>query len=540
MKDFTHTPFTRFIILVVMFNIFQLSTTHYAMAQCFQPAVVNENGTDPGNITVGGNTGNDIKIFDTEIMRVNVWDGSYCGLGWNYFDGTTTHTGFLVIDDSGDPDVSLVHNGTTWFALVSKVSTIDGGIYLDVYELQNIPVGFVPLAGNIDILLSSSAGAYNNNVNIDADVAGNFAVIWDDLNSGDIEMFGGTTATNNIPTLSANGMKTIPNTFEFIQPDVSLYTNYNNDILVNYSYLDPSTSTLYVGTDLFTDLTGSSNLSNSSPFSEVYSGTIDHPRVASAPTDALTNDNLWTVVATHIDNGRIDIVGHTLWASTVYDYVYTDGSMSANLCDIGSDWYNRFPVVTYCNATRGLVVGWASTYDQSIDFNPYGLVALRCLYDGSYYPITQGMTTYDGFLIVNSDNPNNDWEYMLSVAGRDGDLNSHKILYSFYYENDDDLIYKEVDWLAPTLRLEEKISSTTNIYPNPFSNSFNIQLPFETECVITITDMAGRMLYSQQLSTNAKVQSYSGYGNNLNQGLYLLTVTDINNGTVSRTKIVKQ
>lgn len=53
-----------------------------------------------------------MKIIDDKVMRVNVWDGSYCGLGWDYFDGTNTHTGFLVIEDGADPDVALIHNGT--------------------------------------------------------------------------------------------------------------------------------------------------------------------------------------------------------------------------------------------------------------------------------------------------------------------------------------------------------------------------------------------------------------------------------------------
>jgi hypothetical protein len=518
-------------MLVVMFAFNHFISTSTANAQCFQPAVVTEFNTDPGNITVGGNTGNDLKIYDDEIMRVNVWDGSYCGLGWDYFDGSTTHTGFLVIDDGADPDVSLIHNGTDWYALVARTNFTDGGIYLDIYLWNTTGNEFDALS--INTLLSSNTGAYTNNVNIDADIVGNFAIIWDDANTGNIEMTGGFTNTNDDPELSANGVKTIPNTEEYYYPDVSLYTNYLNDVLVNYSYTDQSGSAIYVGTDDFADLIGTASLSNSSPFTEVYNGTIDHPRIASAPTDQFTNTNLWTVVAAHAYNGRIDIVGHTLWANTVYDYVYTDGSMSNNLCDIGSDWYNRFPVVTYCNATRGIIVGWASTYDQSVDFTPYGLIALRCLYDGSYYPIT----TYHGYLVVNSDNTNNTWEYMLSVAGRDGDVNSHNVLYTFFYENEYDVMYKEVDWLAPTLRLEEK--QNINIYPNPFTTGVEIELPLDTEYSLNISDISGRIIFSKKGTVTDLNRNLKSTLRNTLKGIYIVEATDLSTGVVSRSKVVK-
>ncbi len=522
-----------------MFNIFQLSATHYTMAQCFQPAVVNESGTDPGNISGINWTGNDVKVVDEEVMRVNVWDGSYCGLGWDYFDGTTTHTGLLMIEDCGDPDVALIHNGTDWYALVARTSAADQGVYLDIYQWQTIPGAFVPLSGNTDILLSSNTYAYLNNVNIDADMAGNFAVIWDDANTGNIEMIGGTTATNSNPALSTSGVKTIPNTDGHYLPDVCLYTNYNNTILVNYSYLSGDFTTIYVGTDLFSDLTGAANLSNATPFSQQHNDNLDHPRIASSSkvVGTPTNQyNVWTVVAARPYQDRNDIIGHTMWDNAVVDLVYTDGSMSANLCDIGYETYNRFPVVTYCNAPRGYMVGWSCGFDQSHEFNPYGIVALRCKYDGTYNPITDNNITYHGFLVVNSGNTNNTYEYMLSLAGRDNDHYTHNVLYTFYFDNTNDILYKEVDWLAPTLRLEE--ASALSVFPNPFHSNLSITGNADDVYAIEITDINGKQIFAQRNTLALLNKAMNEFASQCNSGVYITMIKDLQ-GKEYRTKLVK-
>lgn len=539
MKNFTPPPFTRFIFLVVMINIFLMTTTYHTVAQCFQPAVVNENGTDPGNINGTGWTGNDVKVIDEEVMRVNVWDGSYCGLGWNYFDGTTTHTGFLVIEDGADPDVSLIHNGADWFALVARSSASNQGIYLDVYKWINGPDNFQALSGNTNIQLSSNNAAYVNNVNVDADKAGNFVVIWDDANTGNIEMIGGITATNSNPALSTNGAKTIPNTAGHYLPDVCLYTNYNNTILVNYSYLSGDFTTIFVGTDLFSDLVGTSSLSNSSPFSQQHNDNLDHPRIASSTKvvgTPINQYNVWTVVAARPYQGRYDIIGHTLWNNSVVDLVYTDGSMSNNLCDIGDATYNRFPVVTYCNDPRGYIVGWSCGFTQSHEFNPYGIIALRCKYDGTYYPITIANTTYNGFLLVNSGNTDNNYEYMLSLAGRDNEHITHNVLYTFYSDMDNDILYKEVDWLAPTLRLEEELNLT--LFPNPFHSNLNLKGNTNDVYTIQILDIEGRQLFLHTNTLDALNKSINEFAVNVSKGIYFCIVEDSNN-RVFRTKLVK-
>lgn len=87
--------------------------------------------------------------------------------------------------------------------------------------------------------------------------------------------------------------------------------------------------------------------------------------------------------------------------------------------------------------------------------------------------------------------------------------------------------------ISPTLGLDLNISNfTLTILPNPASYFLNIEINnFYTNTKISITDMFGKNVYSQNLETYKTIINTSGYA----KGLYLVTLT---NGTKKLTQKV--
>jgi hypothetical protein len=84
----------------------------------------------------------------------------------------------------------------------------------------------------------------------------------------------------------------------------------------------------------------------------------------------------------------------------------------------------------------------------------------------------------------------------------------------------------------------ESIAGGTSfsVFPNPFSNSFSIEMLNAEKA--TITDLAGKVIAEKMLAENETVHVIS-LANNIAAGVYMLNVLD-NNGQVITKKLVKQ
>lgn len=70
-------------------------------------------------------------------------------------------------------------------------------------------------------------------------------------------------------------------------------------------------------------------------------------------------------------------------------------------------------------------------------------------------------------------------------------------------------------------------SSNLNVYPNPASNKININSGISFNGELVISDISGRIIYSQQINTNAN-SPVSLDISDINKGLYILTIDSKN------------
>lgn len=75
-------------------------------------------------------------------------------------------------------------------------------------------------------------------------------------------------------------------------------------------------------------------------------------------------------------------------------------------------------------------------------------------------------------------------------------------------------------------------SSNINVYPNPSTGMFTLELMFDSK--IEITDVLGKVIITQSLTKGKNAIDLSKYGN----GIYMLSLS--NNGLISKTKIIKE
>lgn len=77
---------------------------------------------------------------------------------------------------------------------------------------------------------------------------------------------------------------------------------------------------------------------------------------------------------------------------------------------------------------------------------------------------------------------------------------------------------------------ENKANFNLSVYPNPFSSIITIQSDLQTEGTISIMDVAGKIIYSQQLN---EMQTTLGV-NELPNGIYFLELSSANQKTVKK------
>jgi hypothetical protein len=298
------------------------------------------------------NTGNDAReaVNFTDLMSVHVWDGFYPGFGWD--NGSTTNNVGLP-SGSYDPDVSLVEGYSigqvqyTWYAIVVYEDQNTGYCMCRIYEWDQTNKDFTSITPTTSILYNGTYlgyGTYTSSINIDADASGNFVIVWDDGNTYDIQIIGGTTfGSSTSPQFCNSGNSlTLSNTYKCFSPDVSLYSDPGHSTsIVHYTYTDVLTygvSTLYVASNDFnsdvcvssTSASSTINYNNSLSSSDYFG----RPRIACPSNIGSSSSSDWSAVALKVVyGGGADIINFTNYGSTVYTHVYTDGSITG-LCHI--------------------------------------------------------------------------------------------------------------------------------------------------------------------------------------------------------------
>ena len=93
----------------------------------------------------------------------------------------------------------------------------------------------------------------------------------------------------------------------------------------------------------------------------------------------------------------------------------------------------------------------------------------------------------------------------------------------------------KICFTVPDFTTEIK-SSSINIYPNPFTNFFSVEMNSANQFSMRIIDLEGRVCEEY-----LPIKNNFSFGNNLHDGIYFIELTDeSNHEVVSRKKIIKQ
>ncbi len=528
--------------MLLVIAAFLLLVTNKAHAQgCtnFNPPIVTEESTDPGNITDVVNTGNDSRDTPTDhntlpVLEVTVWDGASPGLNWR-MSQNTSYEGFISLSSRvSDPDVVLVPSYSeeqqqdTWFAVIAYIDNSNGYCYCIIYEWDMTNSTFATYAGSPATYLLSALGNITT-INIDADYYGHFAIIWDDPSKYRLCITTGQGNVSTPPTLCNSGAFTeVANTaFQYYkEPDIALFNDGEGNITVHYVYLDNSGNSVYVGSDDFADLCSGLTYNNNDYSIGPLSGhEFLHPRIACPSWNGMINTD-WSVAVEMqkpfpISGTAYEIISFTNYLSSVYINFYTGGTTTAGLCAI-DDMPNYLPVVCYDYYSTGIMIGWTSEENNSGSYTPISIVAIVCDVTG-----TPASGCFDnsggyGLMIVPTDNSSNT-KTALSISGRHY-VNTGDLQYSFYNENTSDIKYKDVAFCNVNYALRtENNKADVEVFPNPFSEDLKINLTNpETIALINITDVSGKLLLSasgNEAILNVKLNAIAG---KLASGIYLI------------------
>ena len=446
-----------------------------AQTNCFTPAVNSDVSvifctTPPPNYVT--HTGNDMKKATVSgnqySIKLSVWDGDYPGFFG--YSGAGSNCATYLPSGITDPDAVLYERSSSpyWYALVVYADA-NGKCVVDLYKGDAHT--FTPVTGGIypyTLQNSNNVDAkYSTAINIDLDQTGNFCIVWDDAESGNIMAQGGYFY-NDEPVLCGNPTsKVVADSRYYHMPDVSLikrsstcssnppYQCYSN-VFITYIDTD-SPNILHVDVDNFEDwICGGGHVNFfqypfSIPASSPLSSFFLYPRIACPLFDnnGFTSKE-WTVVVEVYDpnNGHDDIVGYNGIGNTITPNIfYTDASTAfPNSCPINknNNERNQFPVVSYDNSYDGMMVGWETEFSSS-NLVPKGVVAVTCGTNAKEYTAT----CYDDFQIISSDNGANYHTSVLSISGRD--YPGGGLLYTF---NSDypSIYYKKVAFPSCALR----------------------------------------------------------------------------------------
>jgi hypothetical protein len=421
-------------------------------------------------------TGNDILDVGSDTYRVWVWDpsGTTRGIAWNVNYGGISYTGTDNLTHTSnvlDPDVCLIQDGSTVYAIVAYYDANSSAWYWQAFEWTGSSFTSVAPAALFDY------GNYGNTVNIDGGPGGTFVIVWDNLN-GDVKALAGDLTLSPINIYSNQIIS-----YNASSPDVSCYDG--NDVHIVYIN---SNGQLQMNDYSFGDIAFLFPIAYATFLVSPGLGTgfnFFEPRIAcpAATSGSWTN---WTIVVQESDGSRNYIVGYNDGNTT--PIIYNDGTFPISPANIITT-PNYYASVTYDSnyPADGIWVGW--TLDNSIgswstsSSNTIMPIVLQCdnnaypLSNPRYWEVPDRLTPYDI-----SD--------LLSLSGR----NSNDVVFATYVNivlggsSTDDVYTKEITASSATsFRSSAKSSSISN---SRIVNNSNEML------TLKLMDLNGRIIYT--------------------------------------------
>ena len=488
--------------------------TFQTKAYCqFKSASITEVGI--GVSVAARATGNDIFDDGSNLFEVSVWDDGATAPGFSY-SVSGTFSGVISFQNTSifDPDVALTIDQ---FGIVHALA-----VYYDItnseWDLEVFDWGGTSFTSQGSPLVLGTGVSYTpgSSINIDADDASNFAIVWNDGSNADLfavvgDHSGSTVNVYNLGTPVQN----IGVSAKGYSPDVCIYDGGTIYDRVTYTYIDTN-GDLFIDFDSFAALaTGVSTPTNVFFTSSSTGIQFYNPRIACPPSSVGTRED-WTVVVEENDN------------SSVY---YITGYNDNNTLITGPTFYNLSPIdlspilnlhpaVTYTNQSPpNVLVGW--TMDNSSGYAT-NLSTMQFPVANAIYPIVVSCDDFGSPLFSEYwEEPmtvgNGDLLDNLSLSGRYG----NDLLYStFFFSNGttiNDIFTKIVNTISSSGGL--KIHQESLI-----QNSLS-----DVNLKIKLWDITGKLLIFQ-IGDKAQILTIlENISSNNSNSLYIIEIEDSDN-----------
>jgi hypothetical protein len=488
-------------------------------------------------------------VYADGCLNLKVWTSSY-GISWDYqssgnpcLDPGAFFTDFTMpgsISIAQSVDVSIVNANELW-AMVVFYDNDTKQFYLSRFKGSSSGTFGFTFNNNISISNVIDFTSYNIDpiIHIDANANGQFAIVYNDPDQGNLQTVAGVTDPINGPEISR--VDDLGNSYEASQCDVAISElPTSNEPKIYYAFMRESGDEVNISVDDFSTLISSGSVNTvietRVPATGYY---FRWPRIACPGDVNIVTD--WSAVWESVLQNSyytVDVLGMTTYNGTVYPgssstsyYNYTDGSGTITLVATSNN-VKSYPVVAYDNVnniaplggTQVIQIAWygqPDTYGASvigITTDQYGIVASNtCL-----------ITTTPCYE-YGSDSPGDEQKYP-SLAGRHG----LKTNLAFVDEPNTIVVQKDFELCetfkqvpTATLTLAEVKQPNLMVYPNPSNSNVSLKINgFNSELSIklNIADAFGRIVYTVQGKANNIQQSAGNYLSNLHNGVYFLQV----------------
>jgi hypothetical protein len=469
------------------------------------------------------NLNNDILDVGSDSYKVTTYTditlSSCTGISWFVTYGTNNYADSINLSLAGPinniyyADVVLVNDPirnevhalvayyNCWYGLNSAWQVED--FIWDTTIKKFISAGVTTIDYRITGVSQGSA------VNIDADDAENFVIVYDDGNSDVYAAAGSVSGGFSITTMPVSWSSLM------MMPDICIGNNtFTNSRYVCVTSIGSVDGKLYIEeSDLGSLLSGTPTVTTSTgPFGQTF-GYYYYPRIAAPNSSNPSND--WTVVVQEDDRSTYKIYGLNSFNNTTF-LTYNDGSLISGSGTDLTGIENLLPVVAY-NADQKVWVGWNINNNISVPVTGGTNPAKKANFPIVNYCDEYAVPINTEYWVV-PDNLNDYDEYIyLSLSSRHSSTTDlHLSYYNIAWVNR--LFTKWVPAGIGSLRNAESFADDPSSIKNFLAN-FNK----DEMMVINVYDLNGKLILSDNCTVN-KVRSILEEKNNKlkSQSIYLV------------------
>lgn len=153
---------------------------------------------------------------------------------------------------------------------------------------------------------------------------------------------------------------------------------------------------------------------------------------------------------------------------------------------------------------------------------------------GNRYLVNKDLETYEFPAVLSlNNNEKGIIEYVFGNYDIPADIN-----YRYYLADGDDVLVDSVDVkVVATLGVKENVKTSANVsvasFPNPVTNLLTVNVTGSNDNTVKIVDILGKVMYFEKIGTTKKIDV-----SDLNNGVYILTVTSANGTILQNKKII--